>query len=100
MKTTRFLLAFFTIPALHAATFTVTNTNDAGAGSLRAALASTAAAGGADNVNFAAGLAGQTITLISASLATTDAAGVTVDASALPGGITLQANGSARVFYK
>lgn len=36
-----------------AATFTVTNTNDSGAGSLRAALAAANAAAGADTIAFA-----------------------------------------------
>ena len=91
-------LVFFSSTILHAATFTVINSNDSGAGSLRQALADAAAAGGADTVNFAAGLSGQTITLTSGPLATADSNGVTVDASSLPGGITISGNNTARVF--
>lgn len=47
------------------ATFQVTNTNDAGAGSLRQAILDANAAGDADTITFAAGLANQTITLSS-----------------------------------
>src|SRR5688500_8642013 len=91
-------LVFFAATTLHAATFTVMNTNDSGAGSLRAALASAAASGGADTVNFDAALSGQTITLTSGSLGTTDAGGVIVDATTLPGGITVSGGGVSRVF--
>jgi Ca2+-binding RTX toxin-like protein len=45
------------------AVFQVTNTNDAGAGSLRQAVLDANAAGGADTITFAAGLVGHTITL-------------------------------------
>ena len=45
-------------PLAGAATFTVTNLNDAGAGSLRGAIAEANAAGGADTVQFAANLTG------------------------------------------
>ena len=50
------------------ATFTVTNTNDSGAGSLRAAITAANASGGADTVQFAIGAVGssQTINLLSA----------------------------------
>ena len=48
------------------ATFTVTNTNDAGAGSLRAAISSANAAVGTDTVAFAIGSGLQTINLLSA----------------------------------
>jgi predicted outer membrane repeat protein len=91
-------LVFFAATTLHAATFTVMNASDTGAGSLRAALASAAGSGGADTVDFDASLSGQTIALTSGSLGTSDAGGVTVDASALPGGITLNSGGASRVF--
>ncbi len=45
------------------ATFTVVNTDDSGPGSLRAAIASANATPGADDIDFAPGLTGQTITL-------------------------------------
>ena len=50
------------------ATFTVTNTNDSGAGSLRDAVAQANAAAGADAIAFDASLDGQTITLTSAEI--------------------------------
>jgi predicted outer membrane repeat protein len=57
-------------PLAGAATFTVTNLNDAGAGSLRDAIGQANAAAGADTVQFQAGLAG-TIPLAS-DIAITD----------------------------
>src|SRR6476620_9174315 len=58
-------------PTTYAATFTVTNLNDNGAGSLRAAITSANGAAGADIVNFQAGLTG-TITLTTGEIAITD----------------------------
>lgn len=58
-------------PTTYAATFTVTNLNDSGAGSLRAAITSANGAAGADTVNFQAGLTG-TITLTTGEIAITD----------------------------
>lgn len=49
----------------HAATFTVTTTNNSGTGSLRDAISAANATGAADTIEFASGLAG-TITLASA----------------------------------
>ena len=78
----------------------VTTTNDSGAGSLRQALADAAAVPGADVITFAPGLSGQVISLNgvadvagASALIVDDSGGVTVDASALPGGITLTASG-------
>jgi len=47
------------------ATFTVSNTNDAGAGSLRQAIIDANAAGGADVIDFSIGSSARTITLAS-----------------------------------
>ncbi len=47
----------------HAVTFTVTNTNDSGAGSLRQAILDANGSIGPDQVEFAPGLAGETIAL-------------------------------------
>ena len=58
------LLAVSAFPAL-AATFTVTNPNDSGPGSLRDAIS---AAASGDKINFAPSLNGQTITLTSGEL--------------------------------
>jgi beta-glucanase (GH16 family) len=71
---------------------TVTNANDAGAGSLRRALNGVCAGG---TVTFSNALAGQTITLLSGPL--TLGKNVTIDASAAPG-LTLSGNDTDRVF--
>lgn len=69
MKTTRAFFAATLLFALatvaSAATFTVTTAADSGAGSLRQALTDAAALPGADTINFAPELNGQTITLAS-----------------------------------
>jgi len=78
-----------------AATFTVTNTNDAGAGSLRQAVIDANGAAGADTIEFAAAVTG-TITLTSGQLAISDS--VTVNG---PGAANLSVSGNnaSRVFY-
>jgi predicted outer membrane repeat protein len=78
--------------------FTVTSTGDSGAGSLREAIAAAAAVPGADTIAFAAALGGQTITLAS-ELVIGDAGGVTIDAGAVPGGVTLSGNQATRIAY-
>lgn len=87
--------ALAAVPAANAATFTVTNLNDSGAGSLRQAIADANGAAGADVVNFQAGLTG-TITLTTGQLDITDS----VDIQG-PGASTLSVSGnnSSRVFY-
>ncbi|MES2659069.1 MAG: choice-of-anchor Q domain-containing protein [Verrucomicrobiota bacterium] len=74
-------------------TVTVTNTNDAGAGSLRNAI-DTAAAD--TSIVFAAGLSGTQITLSTGQLLVDSQ--LTIDASSLADGITISANNSSRVF--
>ena len=71
---------------------TVTSTADAGAGSLRRALASVCAGG---TVTFSDALADETITLLSGPL--TLGKNVTIDGSAAPG-LTLSGNNTDRVF--
>jgi hypothetical protein len=71
---------------------TVTNTADAGVGSLRRALNSVCAGG---TVTFSDSLAGQTITLLSGPL--TLGKNVTIDGSAAPG-LTISGNNADRVF--
>ncbi len=71
---------------------TVTSTADAGAGSLRRALASVCVGG---TVTFSEALAGETITLLSGPL--TLGRNVTIDGSAVPG-LTLSGNNADRVF--
>ncbi|MEQ1748962.1 MAG: S8 family serine peptidase, partial [Prosthecobacter sp.] len=85
-------------------TYTVTTSADAGTGSLRQALADAAASPGPDTITFAAELSGQTIHLTtntstgptndrSSLIINGDTSGVTMDATALPGGLTLSDNG-------
>jgi hypothetical protein len=59
-------------------TFTVTNTNDSGAGSLGAAITEANANTGADEITFADGVGG-TITLASTLPTVTDPEGLTID---------------------
>jgi hypothetical protein len=67
-------------PPVRAATLTVTNTNDSGAGSLRQAMIDANATGAADTVGFAPSLSGQTITLDSQLPVVTAAGGaLTID---------------------
>ena len=102
MPSIRLLLVSFvllTAAALPAATFTVTTNADSGAGSLRQALADASAAAGADTIAFDPALSGQTITLTSGELDTADTGGVIVDATALPGGLTITTTGGSRAVY-
>ena len=69
----------------------VSNTQDSGAGSLRAAVARAPAV-----VEFAGGLLGQTITLTNGQI--TLATNVTIDASDLAGGVTISGNTNSRLF--
>ena len=63
----------------HASTFTVTNLNDSGAGSLRQAVMDANAAAGADTIIFASSLGTDTITLAAMLPIITDDAGLTID---------------------
>ena len=78
------------------ATFTVTNTNDSGAGSLRASIASANAAAGADTIAFNIGSGLQNIDILSALPAI--AGKLTIDGTTQPGFATtpiIELNGSA-----
>jgi hypothetical protein len=76
-----------------AATFNVTTTADAGAGSLRQAILDANAAPGADTITFQAGLGA--IGLTSGELDITDDLVI----SDPEGDVTVDANGTSRVFY-
>ena len=94
MKTTILRLCFLLSSlAAHAATFTVANTNDSGAGSLRAALAAAQGQAGADTIVFDASLNGATIAPttsgINSVFTIADTDGVTVDATALSAGVKI-----------
>ena len=83
------------IPA-HASTFTVTNLNDSGAGSLRQAVMDANAAAGADTITFASSLGTGTITLTSMLPVITDGDGLTIDGD---NRITISGNDSVQVLY-
>ncbi len=86
------LLWLFLASEARAATITVTSAADSGPGSLRDALSD---ANPGDTVNFANTLAGQTIYLTSGELLIS--VGLTIDASALPGGAFIDAGSNSRV---
>lgn len=69
-----------------AATFTVTNTNDSGAGSLRQAVLDANAAGGSNTLSFGAG-SGGTISLLTGL--PTLSTGNVIDVSAAPSSVTI-----------
>jgi len=71
----------------------VTNTNDSGPGSLRAAVANSIVG---DSIIFATNLFGQTILLTNGQI--TLNRNLTIDASALPNGISINGNNASRVF--
>lgn len=78
-----------------AATFTVTNLTDAGAGSLRQAVTDANGAAGADMVVFQAGLTG-TITLTSGDIDITDSVDIQGPGAA---SLTVSGNNASRIFY-
>ncbi|MBC8096476.1 MAG: right-handed parallel beta-helix repeat-containing protein, partial [Akkermansiaceae bacterium] len=73
----------------------VTTASNAGPGSLRQAVLDAAALPGAGVITFAPALSGATITLASEIILNTD---VTIDASSLPGGITVSGGNVTRIF--
>jgi len=81
--------------AVDAATFNVTTLADAGAGSLRQAIADANAAAGADDITFQAGLTG-TITLTTGQLAITDSLVIAGPGAA---NLSVSGNNASRVFY-
>ena len=76
--------------------FLVTTNSDNGSGSLRQAALNANALGSASTINFAANLSGQTITLTSGQIVLSN--NITIDASALTNGISINGNGTSRVF--
>ncbi len=78
----------------YAGTYTVTNTNDSGAGSLRQAIIDANTAGGANTINFSVGT-NQTITLSSALPAITSDLSITGAGSS---GLTVSGNNANNVF--
>jgi Ca2+-binding RTX toxin-like protein len=78
-----------------AADFTVTNLNDAGAGSLRQAILDANAAPGVDRVLFQAGLTG-TVTLTSGQITIDEAVQLLGPGSSQ---LAISGNGASRIFY-
>ena len=79
---------------VQAATFTVTNLNDSGPGSLRQAVLNANATGGADTIQFQAGLVG-TITLTS-NIEITDSLTINGPAASQ---LTISGNKAQQIFY-
>jgi len=79
-----------------AATFSVTNANDAGAGSLRQAIVDANTNPGADTITFNAALSGSTITLTAGEMLVSDSVDIQGLGSA---NLTVDANEASRVFY-
>ncbi len=82
-------------PSAEAATFTVTNLNDSGAGSLRQAISDANNAAGPDVVTFQAGVTG-TLTLATGQLYISDSVNIQGPGQAV---VTVNANSTSRVFY-
>ena len=79
-----------------AATFNVTTNADAGAGSLRQAVADANANAGDDTITFAAALTGQTITLTTGDIDISDSLDIQGPGSA---DLTISGNDASRIFY-
>ena len=80
-----------------AAVYTVTNTNDSGAGSLRQAVADANGNAGSDTVDFSLGIGSHTITLTSGQIEISDA--LTLQKPFIgSGNVTVSGNGASRVF--
>jgi hypothetical protein len=94
LATFTLLLTLVSASTAWSAIFTVTNTNDSGPGSLRAAIVQANANAGADEIAFADGVGG-TITLASALPTITDGAGLLIDGG---GDVTVSGNRELRVF--
>jgi len=89
------LLALLAVAGpLVAATFTVTNTNDAGAGSLRQAITDTNAAAGKDAIVFSLGAGTHTITLTTGALTIEDS--LEIDGG---GTVTISGGGEFNHFF-
>lgn len=82
-----------------AATFTVSNADNTGAGSLRQAITDAATAAEADIINFAPSLSGATIVLSSGEIAIAASQDLDINASALSAGITIRGDDQDRLFY-
>jgi hypothetical protein len=78
----------------------VANNNTSGAGSLRQVLIDAqSVAGRPTTITFLPALSGQTITLTDGHLEVSSPDGISIDASALVGGLTITADNGSRLFY-
>ena len=84
-------------PRVFLSTYTVTNLNDSGPGSLRDAVQQSNADSGPDTINFAAGLTG-TITLTSGQLQISDPIGTTTIVGPDGRVLSISGNDASRVF--
>ena len=89
------LAAIFFVQPAQAAEISVTNTDDSGTGSLRAAIDAAGLTAEADVITFDASLNDQTIVLSSTLLITSE---LSIDASALADSIQVSGNDAVRVF--
>ncbi len=95
---TSLLVDAFTIQVAPQTTIQVTSTNDDGPGSLRQALAAAAGTPAYNRITFAPALNGKTI-MLGSEIIINDAVGVTLDASALAAGLTIDGGpGGNRIF--
>ena len=85
--------ALLSVLPSEAATTVVTNAADAGTGTLRQLIANAASG---DTITFATNLSGATILLTSGELLLSNS--LTIDASALPGGVRINGHRTSRIF--
>ena len=100
--TRRPLIAAITLAlggSAQAATLTVTNTNDAGLGSLRQAVSNANASAGADTIVFDNTLINSTITLATGEIQVTDDLTVTGPVAGDASSMTLDGNNNSRLFH-
>ena len=79
--------------------YVVSIAGNSGAGSLRQAIVDAVARPGADTIVFDPSLSGQTIDFTGTSMSVNNNDGLTVDASALPGGLTISGDDTGSIFF-
>jgi len=84
---------------VQAATFTVSNTNDSGSGSLRQAVSDANALTGADKIEFDAALTGQKITLSTGEIEISDELIITGSITGDASSITIDGDNKSRIFH-
>ncbi|MFZ1728947.1 MAG: choice-of-anchor Q domain-containing protein [Bacteroidota bacterium] len=96
LSTIALVLALAGNSPANAATFTVTTTADAGAGSLRQAVLDANAAAGADIIDFSLPAGPQTITLTTGEIVVSSNVAINGTGASM---LTISGNGSSRIFY-